>query len=85
MKFASRVRFLEIYSGVLTAAFSITVFGGFAEPRRAACDEIDVHRINVVEPDSMLRMAIADKAKLTLSYTERKLRGRTGTVRDCYS
>jgi hypothetical protein len=54
-KLASRERFLEIYAGVLTAVFAITVFGGFAESRKTAFDEIDVDRINIVEPDGTLQ------------------------------
>jgi hypothetical protein len=36
MKFASKERLLEIYAGVFTAAFAITVFGGFADSRTTA-------------------------------------------------
>jgi hypothetical protein len=55
-------RFLAIYSGVLTLVFAGTVFGGFAATaKRPTFDEIDVHRINVVEPDGTLRMVISDK------------------------
>ena len=57
-------RFLVIYSGVLTAAFAITVLAGFSKSSIASFDEINVHRINVREPDGTLRMVIADSAKL---------------------
>lgn len=72
MKFASRERFLEIYAGVLTAVFAVTVFGGFADSRKTAFDEIDVHRINVVEPDGTLRLVISDKAKFPGSFISGK-------------
>lgn len=72
MKFASREGFLAIYAGVLTAAFAITVFGGFAESRRAAFEEIDVDRINIVEPDGTLRLIISDKAKFPGSFIKGK-------------
>ena len=72
MKFASREVFLEIYAGVLTVAFAITVFGGFAESRKTAFDEIDVHRINIVEPDGTLRLIISDKAKFPGSFVNGK-------------
>jgi len=72
MGFVSSERFLEIYAGVLTAAFAITVFGGFAESRKTAFDEIDVHRINVVEPDGTLRLVISDKAKFPGSFVNGK-------------
>ena len=86
MGFVSSERFLEIYAGVLTAALAITVFGGFAESHKTAFDEVNVHRINVVEPDGTLRLVISDKAKFRVrSSTERKLRGRTGTILGCSS
>jgi hypothetical protein len=57
-------RFLMIYAGVLTAVFAVTVLGGFvAAPKKLALDELQVHRIDVVEPDGTLRMVISDKAR----------------------
>jgi hypothetical protein len=72
MKLVSRQRFLEAYSGVLTAVFAITVFGGFADARKALFDEIDVHRINVVEPNGTLRMVISDQARFPGSFVNGK-------------
>jgi len=64
MKLRSSQRFLTIYSGVLTLVFAVTVFGGFAATaRRSMFDEIDVHRINVLEPDGTLRMVLSDKSR----------------------
>lgn len=58
-------RFLVIYSGVLTLIFVVTVVAGFAQlPRQNKFTQIDVQRINVVEPDGTLRMVISDKASL---------------------
>ena len=57
-------RFLVIYSGVLTAAFAVSMLAGFAKSPVATFDEINVHRINVREPDGTLRMVISDSAKL---------------------
>lgn len=59
-------RFLVLYSGVLTAVFAITVLTGFASPKvkKTTFDEVDVHRINVREPDGTLRMVISNKARL---------------------
>src|SRR5882762_10633796 len=58
-------RFLTIYSGVLTLAFAVTVFSGFSiENKSSTFDQINVHRINIVEPDGTLRMVISDHAKL---------------------
>jgi hypothetical protein len=56
-------RFLAIYSGILTAAFVVTVLEGFAS-RKTTFAEVTVQRINVVEPDGTLRMVISDKALL---------------------
>lgn len=56
-------RFLAVYSGVLTLAFAITILSGFAaEKNNADFKEINVQRINVVEPDGTLRMVISNKA-----------------------
>lgn len=57
-------RFLVVYSGVLTAAFAVTVLSGFvgAQAKKTTLDELTVQRINVVEPDGTLRMVISNKA-----------------------
>src|SRR5258707_8971234 len=58
-------RFLTIYSGVLTLVFAVTVFSGFSiGSKPTTFDQINVHRINVVEPDGTLRLVISDHAKL---------------------
>ena len=56
-------RFLVIYSAVLSTAFAVVLLSG-AAGRRAAFDEIQVHRIDVVEPDGTLRMVISNKNRL---------------------
>jgi hypothetical protein len=62
-KFLGSRRFLAIYSGLLTLVFSITILGGFAaEKDKTDLKEINVQRINLVEPDGTLRMVISDKA-----------------------
>ena len=64
MKLMSSQRFLTIYSGVLTLIFAITVFGGFvATAKTSTFDEIDVHRINVVDADGTLRMILSNKTR----------------------
>ena len=68
MTFFSSQRFLAVYSGVLTIVFCITVLCGFTgatakrqnPAARQSFDEIDVHRINVREPDGTLRMVISN-------------------------
>ncbi len=63
MKFLSNQNFLAIYSGVLTLTFAIAILGGWAgERKKTSFEEIDVQRINLVEPDGTLRMIISDKA-----------------------
>lgn len=63
LKLPSGQRLLMIYSGVLTLVFAGTVLmGATANTRRAAFDQITVHRINVVEPDGTLRMVISNAA-----------------------
>jgi hypothetical protein len=56
-------RFLVVYSGLLTLIFAVVVLGGFSQSRqKQKFAEIDVERINVVEPDGTLRMVISNKA-----------------------
>ena len=63
IKLFSSQRFLAIYSGVLTLIFAVTVFAAVSEPgHRQKFGELDVERINVVEPDGTLRMVISNKA-----------------------
>jgi len=58
-------RVLTIYSGVLTLIFVVTTFSAFAIDRgKTRFDEIEVQRINVVEPDGTLRLVISNHARL---------------------
>jgi hypothetical protein len=71
-------RFLVIYSGVLTAVFTGSViFGCAAATKRARFDQIDVQRINVIEPDGTVRLVISDKTRFPGSYFEGKELRRT--------
>ncbi len=63
-------RFLAIYSGVLTIIFAATILLGllgFTAQKPAATktsfEEINVQRVNIVEPDGTLRMVISDKTR----------------------
>lgn len=57
-------RLLAAYAGVLTAAVVAALLSGFVvKPGKLHIDELDVQRINLVEPDGSLRMVIADKAR----------------------
>ena len=59
----SSPRLLAVYSGAVTAALMVTLLSGFTPARKKAVfDEIEVKRINLVEPDGTLRLVIADKA-----------------------
>ena len=53
-------KFLIAYSAVLSTVFAIMLLMGAKAHRSEAFDEIQVHRINVVEPDGTLRMVISD-------------------------
>src|SRR5450432_581455 len=55
-------RLLAIYSATLTGVLAILLLTGAAKKPRF--DEIDVQRINVVEPDGTLRMVISNHARL---------------------
>src|ERR1700689_5470313 len=63
MRFLADQRFLAIYSGVLTIVFAVTVLCGFAALRSQSFDQLTVHRINFVEPDSTPRLIISDRAE----------------------
>jgi len=56
--------FLLIYSALLTTALAVVLLTGAATHRSQTFDEIQVHRINVVEPDGTLRMVISNKDRL---------------------
>src|SRR5215831_14070152 len=63
MRLFSSQRFLVLYSAVVTLAFSVTVLCGFVlQTKKAAFEQLDVQRINLVEPDGTLRMVISDHA-----------------------
>src|SRR2546423_11098578 len=63
MKFLGSQRFLVVYSGLVTLVFCVTVLCAFVmQSKTAAFEQIDVQRINLVEPDGKVRMIISDKA-----------------------
>ena len=62
MNILSNQRYLVVYSAVVTLAFAVVVLCGFTSQKgKMSLDEIDVHRINVVEPDGTLRMVISNQ------------------------
>jgi hypothetical protein len=49
-------RYLAIYAGVLTVVFAGAVLGGLTgKANPARFEELDVQRLNLVEPDGALR------------------------------
>ena len=66
-------KFLAIYSGVITLVFAVTVFAGFSgKSKPQHFDEINVGRINIVEPDGKLRLVISNRAQFPGSYVHGK-------------
>jgi len=61
-KFINSRRFLAIYAGVLTLVFALTVLSGAQKSRKARFGEIDVERINVIEPNGTIRLVLSSKA-----------------------
>jgi len=55
---------LITYSAVLSTTFAVVLLMGAKPHRGQAFDEIQVHRINIVEPDGTLRMVISDRDRL---------------------
>jgi hypothetical protein len=63
MKFSAQ-QVLIAYSAVLSTTFAVVLLMGAKPHRSETFDEIQVHRINVVEPDGTLRMVISDRDRL---------------------
>src|SRR5437763_5932375 len=57
-------KILVVYSTVLTTSLTAFTLAGSAAAKVQRFDEIDVHRINVREPDGTLRMVISNHARL---------------------
>lgn len=56
-------RVLLVYSGILTIVLCVVLLSGStSQSKKASFDEIDVKRINLIEPDGTLRLVISDKA-----------------------
>ena len=64
-------RFLVIYSGVLTVVFAGSTIGACGSAtKKPRFDQIDVQRINVIEPGGTVRLVISNKAQFPGSYFE---------------
>ena len=57
-------QFLIVYSAVLSTVFAVVMLMGANAHRSPSFDEIQVHRIDVVEPNGTLRMVISNKDRL---------------------
>jgi hypothetical protein len=55
---------LITYSAVLSTTFAVVLLMGAESHHKQTFDEIQVHRIDVVEPDGTLRMVISDLDRL---------------------
>ncbi|MGH9828191.1 MAG: hypothetical protein ACREDR_33625, partial [Blastocatellia bacterium] len=58
---SKRLRFLEIYCAAVTLALGSLIFFGFIQSKTMRLDQLDVGRINIVEKDGKLKMAISNK------------------------
>ena len=69
IKLFSHPKFLAVYSGVLTMVLAyILLIGASRSATNANFDQITVHRINIVEPNGLVRMVIADNAEFPGAY-----------------
>lgn len=57
-------KILVTYSAVLSTVFALVPLMGSRSNRSESFDEIEVKRINVVEPDGTLRMVISDHTRM---------------------
>lgn len=55
-------RLLAVYSAVLTLVLALITLMGAQKSRKTSFEEIDVQRINVVEPDGTIRLVLSNKA-----------------------
>jgi hypothetical protein len=56
--------FLTIYAAAISTVCAVVLITGASSHRKQAFDELQVHRIDVVEPDGTLRMVISNKDRL---------------------
>jgi hypothetical protein len=55
-------RFLVVYSGILTLVMALTLLTAAERGAKTSFKEIDVQRVNIVEPDGTVRLVLSDKA-----------------------
>jgi hypothetical protein len=61
-KLINNRNFLAVYAGVLTVVFALTVLTGAQKNQKTRFGEIDVERVNVIEPDGTVRLVLSSKA-----------------------
>ena len=63
MTIERRLRLLQVYTVALTLVLGDLLITGF-QTRRQKFEELDVERLNIVEPDGKLRMTISNKERV---------------------
>jgi hypothetical protein len=58
-----QVRILQVYAALSTILLALALWAAFRAPPRARFSEVDVQRINVIEPDGKLRMIITSASR----------------------
>jgi hypothetical protein len=74
------VRFLKLYAVAMTLAFAFLVLAAFQTDNRTKFREIDVERINVVEPNGKLDLAISNAKQLPPPVLNGKVMTRSGDI-----
>ncbi len=62
-KLARDVRLLKLYSVIMTLAFGVLLLTAFQTERKTKFGEIDVERINIVEPNGKIDLAISNQKR----------------------
>lgn len=62
-KILKEVRFLKVYTGIITVICVVLFVSAFSSNQKKKFDEVDVERINIVEKDGKLKMVIANKER----------------------
>lgn len=57
------IRLLKLYAALTTLVLAIAVLGGFRQGQKTRFDEIDVERINIVEPNGQYRMVLSNRPR----------------------
>jgi hypothetical protein len=63
MKIRKQLRLLQLYAGVSSTVLLVLLVSGFQSARQKIT-ELDVERINIVEPDGRIRMTISNKERV---------------------